>query len=169
MGVTKQAAHQRFTAGSDGALSRSASEVLTRAEAEALDLGHNYVGTEHILLALALAEESTAGRVLHHVGVSAGAIIGQAKEMIGCNQNPRAQRPLPPLPWTPRARRVVREAARLARNRGDRDIGTPHLLLAIVQQRDNLSVKILRGLGVRAKRVREETIRSLSTPEECAT
>lgn len=166
IGVTKQAAQQRFTAKTNAAVSQSAAEVIATAEAEALAIGHNYVGTEHILLALALSSASTAGCVLHHLGVSAEAITAHTKQVVGCGED--ADTPARPLPWTPRARRVIREAGRLARQDRIRRIGTGHLLLAITQQRDNVSVKILRRLGVAPKRVREHVLRSLAASQESA-
>lgn len=161
LGTSKQAAQQRFPHPSHAAQTRSAYTALVTAEAEAMSLGHNYIGTEHILLALVRTDEGAASRVLRQHGVTPEVIEQQTKAVIG----PANGSCLAPLGWTPRARRIAKLAGKHARRTGCRRTQSGHLLLAIMDQRDSVAAKVLDRLEVDVHRIREEVVRSVPTEE----
>lgn len=160
LGSSKQAAQQRFPEPSVGVQTPSAYAALVTAEAEALSLGHNYIGTEHILLALARTEEATAAQILRRHGVTAEAIERQTMAVIGGGSGSCHA----PPPWTPRARKAAKLAGKHARRMGCRKIQSGHLLLAIMDQR-GVAGKILDRLQVDGNRIREDVARSVPSPE----
>ncbi len=158
LGVSKQAAQQRFPEPSAGTQTRSAYAALVTAEAEALALSHDHVGTEHILLALSRNEHSGAGRVLRKHAVSPASILPHAKEMV--SSSPDAVDG--PLPWTPPARRTAKIAGKHARRMGCHSIQSGHILLAMLEQRDSLAAKILlRRHELDPAQIRGEVIRAV--------
>ncbi|MDP8928314.1 MAG: hypothetical protein M3O70_06985 [Actinomycetota bacterium] len=138
LGVSKQAAHQRFSEPSNETQTKAAYTALVTAEAEALDLSHNYVGTEHILLALARVERSIAGGILHARGIRRADIKRDIEDIIGAGTES-----VEPLPWTPRARRIAKLAGRHARQMGCRRMDSGHVLLGILQLKDSVAAEIL--------------------------
>jgi hypothetical protein len=139
LGVSKQAAQQRFPQPSNETQTQAAYAALVTGEAEALALSHNYVGTEHLLLALSRDADSLAGRTLREHRVAPDAIKRHIEEIIGAS----ATAVDPPLPWTPRARRVAKSAGKHARRTGCRRVQTGHLLLAMLEQKDSVAAQIL--------------------------
>ena len=139
LGVSKQAAQQRFPQPSNETQTQAAYAALVTGEAEAIDLSHNYVGTEHLLLALSRDGDSVAGSILRDHAVRPASIKRQIEEIIGAS----ATEVDPPLPWTPRARRVAKSAAKHARRTGCRRVQTGHLLLAMLEQQDSVAAQIL--------------------------
>lgn len=162
LGVTKQAAQQRFPEPSSDTQSRAAYAALVTAEAEALALSHNYVGTEHILLALSRNDRSAAGRILRDHGVPPAEITRHTEAIIGSSQEAVEG----PLPWSPRARRIAKLAGKHARKMGCRRIQTGHILLAILQQKDSVAAKILlERHRLDAATIRREVLRTVPDAE----
>jgi hypothetical protein len=139
LGVSKQAAQQRFPQPSNESQTQAAYAALVTAEAEALALSHNYVGTEHVLLALSRDADSVAGHTLRDHAVTPDAIKRHIEEIIGAS----ATAVDPPLPWTPRARRVAKSAGKQARRTRCRRVQTGHLLLAMLELTDSVAAQIL--------------------------
>jgi hypothetical protein len=131
LGVSKQAAHKRFARtlrrpDLDRFTDR-ARATMDVATVRARELGHTYVGTEHLLLGLLDDAESVAGQVLHGSGIDPAAV-----EELVLERAPRGDtRPYGPLPHTPRAAAVIEATARVAAALGHSYIGTEHLLLAL--------------------------------------
>jgi ATP-dependent Clp protease ATP-binding subunit ClpA len=136
--------------------------VLSRAEQETVRLGHNYLGTEHILLGLVRGgENNTGSRVLQTLGVSLEAVGQQVEEIIGLGQGQRGSmfRPRPPL--TPRGFRVLQLARREALQLGHDYIGSEHIVLGLVAEGEGVAAQVLIRLGANLKRVRQQ-VRQLS-------
>jgi ATP-dependent Clp protease ATP-binding subunit ClpC len=132
-------------AGEHGRLTERARKALERAEEEAKQLNHNYVGTEHLLLGLARDEESVAAKLLAHHGATLEtlrAIIGQ---QVGRGSHP----PTGDLRITPRARRAIELAIDEAQQWRLPFVGTEHLLLGILRERDGIGANILAEFGMR--------------------
>lgn len=140
LGVSKQAAHQRFSQPSSGTQTKAAYAAFATAEAEAIDLSHSYVGTEHILLALTRDDQSIAGVVLTARGIRSTPVAHHIEDIIGTGQTTDAG---VPVPRTPRARRLTKLAGKEARRTGCRQVDTGHLLLAMLQQTDSVAARIL--------------------------
>jgi ATP-dependent Clp protease ATP-binding subunit ClpA len=127
--------------------------VIARAQEEARILGHQYIGTEDLLLGLAGAAGDPAAAVLESLGVSADAVRQQAEQAAG-----EALQPLPPagqIPYSAGARRVLDLSLREAPRRRGSCIGTEHLLLALLHDGGSRAVQILVQLGCDLAAVRD--------------
>ena len=147
LGVSKQAAQQRFVAqpvkpAPWPGVSEAASEVLGRAVDEARSLGHRYLGTEHLLLALA-SDGGLAGTTLARLALSPEAVMEQIHRIVGPGHSTGSAT----LGITPRTKRVLEAARREARRVGHRCPDTEHVLLA-VSESDGVAEQILRAAGV---------------------
>jgi hypothetical protein len=135
-----------------------ARDVVVLAQEEARALRHNYLGTEHILLALLGVEEGVAAEALRALGVHLDAARGVVREIIGEGEaDPPAQ-----LPFTPRSKKTLELALREALKLGHSYIGTEHLLLAVSSQEEGLAAQVLRRLGVDDEHLRAEVERALA-------
>jgi prophage maintenance system killer protein len=117
--------------------------AVTLAEAEALGLRHNYVGTEHLLLGLLGIDDGVAAKVLTRLGVSAPEARYEIEQIIGRGSAPPAGQP----PFTPRSKKVLELAHNEAKRLGHHYVGTEHLLLGLVREGDGLAAQILGRLG----------------------
>lgn len=116
-----------------------ARQVVAVAESEARHLGHNYVGTEH--LALALAFEVT---VLESVNISTTEVRDQVRDIIGQGQ----YAPAGEIGYSGRARRVLTDLAqREALNLGDNYVSPEHILLGLIREGDGVAAQVLTALG----------------------
>jgi hypothetical protein len=145
LGVTRQAAQQRFVAPPAGAaawpgMSEAAARVIGRAVEQAGAFRHRYLGTEHLLLALA-GDDGLAGATLSELGVSPQNVTEQINGIIGPGQSSHAAT----LGVTPRTKRVLEAARKEARRVGHRCADTEHLLLA-VSEHEGVADQILRAL-----------------------
>jgi hypothetical protein len=164
LGVTKQAAQQRHGAiregrgrlrpgragrragGREGMFDRFTAEgrqAVVVAQREGAPLGHNYLGTEHLLLGV-LAGDGTGGRVLADLGVRLGPAREALESIIGRGPEPVAGGA---IPFTPRTKRVLQMAAKNARSHGRDLAGTGTLLLALLEEGEGVAVQILERLG----------------------
>jgi hypothetical protein len=133
-----------------------ARRVLMFAQVEARLLDHNYIGTEHVLLGLIKEDEGLAALALESLGISLEVVREQVIEAIG----PLGQ-PSPPTaspPFTPRAKKVLELSLREARQLGHNYIGTEHILLGLVREKDGIAASVLQNLGVDLPDVRQKVI-----------
>jgi Clp amino terminal domain, pathogenicity island component len=162
LGVSKQAAHKRFSfdVPDSAGFTNRARVALALAEGEARGLGHGFVGTEHLLLALFASPDGLAARVLDGAGITRAAVerdvLAQIKRGSGSADGA--------LPFTPRAKAAVQNAVGEALQRGHAYVGTEHLLLGLCVDPDSVAAKVLAALGAdhdeMARRVTEITGRS---------
>jgi ATP-dependent Clp protease ATP-binding subunit ClpA len=140
-----------------------ARQVVTLAQEEARLLNHNYIGTEHILLALIHEGRGTAAQALESLGVFEEAARQQVEQIIGRGQQdpPRGH-----IPFTPRAKKTLELALREALQLGHNYIGTEHILLGLIREGEGKgkspATQVLNGLGVDPNRVRQQVIQLLS-------
>ena len=122
--------------------SRSANEALNLAVKSAQEMGHTFVGSEHLLLGLLGAEDCAARELLEEAGVYEESAAEKILEMTG--------RGIPTVlsfdDFTLRSKRILQLAASAARGLGSSVVGTEHLLMAIFQERDNYAVKVIEML-----------------------
>ena len=121
-------------------------------------MGHEYVGTEHALLALAADGSDVAGHVLAEIGLGAGAVRGEIEKRIG--RGTGRGTPEGPLPWTPRLLSAVEYAGQEAWVVGQREVGPEHVLLGLMHEPDGLAGQVLRGRGLDVGTVRERVMRT---------
>ena len=161
LGVTKQAAHKRFSLASGlERFTPRARAVLQGAPLEAQGLGHNYIGTEHLLAAVQRDTQSMGAAILLDAGVHRprllAAIMGHLPTFAGIPaEEPRTM--------TPRATRALADSLSQAVGLGHNYIGTEHILLGILANPDSLGSKVLGELGVTAAGVRADIEARLAT------
>ena len=127
-----------------------AKKVLELSLREALQLGHNYIGTEHILLGLIHEGEGVAAKALESLGISLEAVRSQVEEIIGQGQ----QAPSGHIPFTPRAKKVLELSLREAIRLGDGFIGTEHVLLGLIRTGDDVVLRTLAAFAISPDDVR---------------
>jgi ATP-dependent Clp protease ATP-binding subunit ClpC len=138
-------------------------KVIMLAQEEARRLGHNFVGTEQILLGLIGEGTGVAAKTLKSLGVSLKDARVEVEKIIGRGSGFVAVE----IPFTPRAKRVLELSWDEARQLGHNYIGTEHLLLGLIREGEGVAVRVLENLGVELSRVRSSVIRMLgetSTP-----
>ena len=135
-----------------------ARRALGLAQEEARRLGHNYIGTEHILIGLAREGNGVAAQVLVAMGADADKIRTVVELVIGRGE--RATQGETGL--TPRAKRVLEFAVDEARRLGHHYVGTEHLLLGLMREREGIAASVLDRLGLSLDRVRTEVLQALS-------
>lgn len=127
-----------------GGFTGKANAALNYAIIGAEQLGHTYVGSEHLLLGLLSVEDSVAAQLLFEVNVTKGKI----EELIKSNIGTGAPTRLSPENLTPRAKRVIEVAVAGTREMGNTFVGTEHILIGILSEGDNYAIRFLGNLGV---------------------
>src|SRR3989339_1543993 len=110
--------------------SEKAEKSIKFSEESAMNLGHNYVGTEHLLLGLVKEGTGVAARILSALGVIEEKVIKEIEELIGRGETVGERS----LGFTPRTKRVLEISFKEARRLGHNYIGTEHLLLGIMKE-----------------------------------
>ena len=131
-----------------------ARKVMSFARLEAQRFHHDYVGTEHILLALVKEGTGVASVVLKKMGVELKEIRAEIEKVVE-----RGPEPVPPnqqLPYTPRAKRVLELSLEEARGLSHHYIGTEHLLLGLLREQEGIAAQVLVNLGLKLEEVRDE-------------
>ena len=123
---------------------KSGEKVLEIANELAIELGHNYIGTEHILYGLACEESGVASKVLEKQNVTPETVIEKIEELIGVNTMNEAI----VIGFTPRTKKIIENAFLEAKRLGSDYIGTEHLLIGIMKEGDSIAVRIMLDLGV---------------------
>ncbi len=156
LGVSKQAAHKRFSfpAPTLERFTERARRAVDAAAKAALGLGHNFVGTEHLLLGLFSQPEGLAARALAEAGVDRAAVEAKVLEVVPRGSEPLLDNPL----YTPRASLALQGALEEALRLGHNYIGTEHILLGLVRDRDALAARALKELDVRAEWIRTRLV-----------
>ncbi|WP_235657396.1 ATP-dependent Clp protease ATP-binding subunit, partial [Fischerella thermalis] len=132
-------------------------KVVMLAQEEARRLGHNFVGTEQILLGLLGEGNGVAAKVLTELGVTLKEARREVERIIG-----RGSGYLPPeIPFTPKVKTLFEQAFKEARSLGHNYIGTEHLLLGLTEAGEGVAAKVLQNLGVDLKNIRSIVIRLL--------
>ena len=127
-------------------------KVIMLAQEEARRLGHNFVGTEQILLGLIGEGTGVAAKVLKSLGVNLKDSRIEVEKIIGRGSGFVAVE----IPFTPRAKRVLELSLEAARQLGHNYIGTEHLLLGLIGEGTGVAAKVLKSLGVNLKDSRIE-------------
>lgn len=132
--------------------------VICLAQEEARQLGHNYIGTEHVLLGLIHEDEGVAARALKSLGISLEGVRDLVQEIIGRGQ----AAPTGHIPFTPRAKRVLELSLREALQFGHNYVGTEHLLLGLIREGEGVGAQVLVKLGAELTQARKQVIKTLS-------
>lgn len=138
---------QRFT--------DDAQRVLSFAQEAALELGHDYVGTEHVLIGLIKVKNGVAAKALNELGLSVETIIEDVEEHIG-----RGNKKASSVYMTPRVKHVLELAVEVANHMNHNYVGTEHILLGLLSDGGGVAVGILRNHNIRANDI-VDTIRTI--------
>jgi ATP-dependent Clp protease ATP-binding subunit ClpA len=142
-----------------------ARRVVVVAQEESRKLGHDYIGTEHILLGILGAGESVAVQALASLGVSQEAAREQVEEIVGRGSHQVSGH----IPFTPRAKKVLELSLREAIQLGHNYIGTEHILLGLIREGEGVAAQVLTRLGADLNRTRQQVIQLLHGPQGAET
>ena len=135
----------------------TAIKVIMLAQEEARHLGHNFVGTEQILLGLISEGTGIAAKTLKTMGVTLKDARSEVEKIIGRGSGFVAVE----IPFTPRAKRVLELSWDEARQLGHSYIGTEHLLLGLIREGEGVAARVLENLGVDLNKVRSNVVKML--------
>ncbi|MEH7124659.1 ATP-dependent protease ATP-binding subunit ClpC [Bacillus sp. JJ1532] len=143
-----------------GRFTERAQKVLALAQEEAIRLGHNNIGTEHILLGLVREGEGIAAKALHALGLGSDKIQKEVENLIG-----RGQDASQTIHYTPRAKKVIELSMDEARKLGHSYVGTEHILLGLIREGEGVAARVLNNLGVSLNKARQQVLQLLGSNE----
>ena len=139
-----------------------AEKALELANEIALELGHNYIGTEHILYGLSKEGTGVASKVLQNQNISDEDILKEIEMLIGVGEPLNENES---LGFTPRSKRIIENAFVEARKLGSEFIGTEHLLIGIMREGDSVAVRIMMDLNIDPRKLYNEIVKVLNEDE----
>lgn len=140
---------------------QKANDVLNLAIKAAENFGHNYVGTEHILVGLLKEGTGVGAVILNEKGVTLESIEKLIEENIGIGNPTR----LSPNDFTPRAKRIIEISFQIARGMLNSFVGTEHILIALLRESDSSAVKFLNALSLNEESMLDDVGASLGKSE----
>ena len=141
----------RFSAGSQ--------KVVLDAQEEARNFHHDYVGTEHLLLAMASCKGEVCAQILKEVNLSPAKIKREIEKLVGLGDNLLTSGP---IPFTPRAKNILERSFEEALSTSSQTVETEHLLLALTLEQEGLSSKILENLQIPKDLIRTLILRHIT-------
>ncbi|MCZ8523802.1 MULTISPECIES: ATP-dependent protease ATP-binding subunit ClpC [Paenibacillus] len=143
-----------------GRFTERAQKVLSLAQEEAVRLGHNNIGTEHILLGLIREGEGIAAKALIALGLGLEKIQDEVESLIGRGQEQPSN-----IAYTPRAKKVIELSMDEARKLGHTYVGTEHILLGLIREGEGVAARVLGNLGVSLNKARQQVLQLLGSSE----
>ncbi|SFJ37055.1 ATP-dependent Clp protease ATP-binding subunit [Thermoflavimicrobium dichotomicum] len=143
-----------------GRFTERAQKVLALAQEEAVRLGHNSIGTEHILLGLVREGEGIAAKALIALGLGLEKIQKEVETLIG-----RGSAQTSNIGYTPRAKKVIELSMDEARKLGHTYVGTEHILLGLIREGEGVAARVLNNLGVSLNKARQQVLQLLGSSE----
>ena len=134
---------------SENRFTQRAQAALRLAQEASAQLGHGYVGSEHLLLGLSREGQGVAAKVLRNAGLEPETIRSSIARLVGVG----APVPMPSQGLTPRCKKIIELAMSEAAGLGHRYVGTEHLLLGLLREGDGVAARVLAGSGVELKRL----------------
>ena len=131
----------------------------------AMELGHKYIGTEHILYGLCKEGTGIASKVLENQNITDEDILQEIEMLIGTGE---AIEDREALGFTPRSKRVIENAFVESRKSGSEYIGTEHLLIGIMREGDSVAVRIMMDLGIDPRKLYNEIVKVINEDEQDA-
>lgn len=149
-------------------LTKKAEEAISKAEQAAKELGHNYVGTEHLLLGLLRVKGCVASKALELQNINEEDIINKINEITGVQTVTIGGQP---AGFTPKSKRVLEKSFEEAVAMGTNYVGTEHILLALIRNSgsvygDNVAIRILALLNVNPGRLYDDILSMLGEGEK---
>ncbi|MBU5594702.1 ATP-dependent Clp protease ATP-binding subunit [Amphibacillus sp. MSJ-3] len=143
-----------------GRFTERAQKVLALSQEEAIRLGHNNIGTEHILLGLIREGEGIAAKALHSLGLETSQIQEEVESLIGVGKKTSQT-----IHYTPRAKKVIELSMDEARKLGHTYVGTEHILLGLIREGEGIAARVLNNLDVSLNRARQQVLQLLGSNE----
>lgn len=143
-----------------GRFTERAQKVLALSQEEAVRLGHNNIGTEHILLGLISEGEGIAAKALHAIGLGPDKIREEVESLIGKGNHVSQS-----IHYTPRAKKVIELSMDEARKLGHSYVGTEHILLGLIREGEGVAARVLNNLGVSLNKARQQVLQLLGNTE----
>ncbi|MBM0067827.1 ATP-dependent Clp protease ATP-binding subunit [Alkalicoccobacillus gibsonii] len=143
-----------------GRFTERAQKVLALAQEEAIRLGHNNIGTEHILLGLIREGEGIAAKALQALGLGPEKLQKEVETLIGKGQEGSKTKH-----YTPRAKKVIELSMDEARKLGHSYVGTEHILLGLIREGEGVAARVLNNLGVSLNKARQQVLQLLGSNE----
>src|SRR5512138_1838716 len=140
-----------------------ARKVMALANQEAQRFNHEYIGTEHILLGLVKEGSGVGANVLKNLDIDLRKVRLEVEKLVKSGPDMVT---MGKLPQTPRAKKVIEYAIEEARNLGHNYVGTEHLLLGLLREKDGVAAQVLMNLGLKLEEVREEVLNLLGAGVE---
>ncbi len=141
----------RFSAGSQ--------KVVLEAQEEARNFHHDYVGTEHLLLAMASCKGEMCAQILKEANVTPAKIKREIEKLVGLGDNLLTSGP---IPFTPRAKNILERSFEEALQTASQTVETEHLLLSLTLEQEGLAAKILENLQIPQDLIRTLTLREIT-------
>ena len=138
-----------------------AEKAINIANEIAAELGHNYIGTEHLLYGLIEEGSGLASKVLQDQGLTSEKVLEEIDELIG-----RGEAIDKPAGFTPRTKRVIENAFIEAKKMGNDFIGTEHLLIGIMVEGDSIAVRILMDSDVNSQKLYNDLVKVIKEGDE---
>jgi hypothetical protein len=136
----------------------AARQTLELAPEEARHFHHDFVGTEHVLLGLAQSQSAIVSNIMRRLGISAEAVRQEIEKVVFFGPaHPAAAN----IPLTPRARKALQLAAVEARKLNQPRVNPEHIFLGLILEGSGVAALVLKNLGVRIERAREETLKEM--------
>jgi len=135
-----------------------ARQVVVNAQESARDLGHNYIGTEHLLLGLCMLDQGVGPEVLADLGVQRDKVKAEVERIIGRGPSEPSRQ----IPFTPRTKKVLELALKESRKLKHNYIGTEHILLGMIREGEGVAAQVLVRLGADLPLVRGKLLRQLT-------
>lgn len=133
----------------------SSEKVLQIANDIASTLGHNYIGTEHILYGLAKENNGVASKVLRKQNVTPDIILENIEDLIGSNITSKTN----VLGFTPRSKKIIENAYSEAKKVSSDFIGTEHFIIGIIRESDSIAMRILNNLNVKTDKIYNDIVK----------
>lgn len=146
-----------------GRFTERAQKVLALAQEEAVRLGHNNVGTEHVLLGLVREGEGIAAKALAALGLESEKIQKEVETLIG-----RGQEIEQTIHYTPRAKKVIELSMDEARKLGHSYVGTEHILLGLIREGEGVAARVLNNLGISLNKARQQVLQLLGSSDSAS-
>lgn len=138
----------------------TAQNLLTAAQKEVEKSGHNYIGTEHLLLAAFALPESQSSLALASLGVEEETVRAKLAELLGPGKRTIVRMVVP----TTRVKKVIDLAFTLCATAGDPRVSTGHILLALSSEGEGIAARVLKDLGAPVERI-ESALEEITEPE----
>ena len=138
-----------------------AKRAIMIAQEEAINLNHDYIGTEHILIGLIKEEEGVASQVLRQLGINVDKVVEEVERLVGKGEYQQVGE----IAFTPRAKKVLELASQEASQLKNNYIGTEHILLGLLKEGSGVAVRILVDLGINLDNVYSEIMKVLMEGE----